>query len=789
MAYSSFELKSLSPTGEAPKSRIQSAYATRTMYGIAREASNKRRYRDAQVQGMVDGNRPFDQGAIEKNGQRYRANFNNGEAEAFLNSAAGAFYDLFSEVEKKITVKLPGDFAEKQDLCDVIEDEFDSLLRTDDSFDWSIQCSIGDMVLFGFGPQIWEDPYTWRPRRWKHDELDVPDDSPSNIVDWERCFLTCNYRVDVLYSYIADEEAARAAGWNVEAVKRAIIRAAERVPNKPFYDSTGGQNWMAYQEWIRNNDLSVGDLCDVVKVARFLYKEFPDKDGISRISEAWVAVDDSQDEFLFREERVYGDFREALCCFYYDRGNGTHHSVRGLGVKMFHLLMSKMRLQNGAVDAAFMRGSMMFKSTRAGSAQRAQIGVTSYGPFAVIPDNLEYINVNSTSALDAPLAVMRDLDNTLAANLGQYRARLEKPEGNPRTAFEVSAELQKQSILGKTQISRYYQQLDEFYREIFRRASRPNQSKTNYWQRKAMEFQERCAMRGVPVELLQLAFVSATRTVGQGSHYMRALALGQTVAELYAALPEDGKQRLINDVIASRFGRDHIARYNPAPEIRPYEQQQRWDAQVENDTLLNRGQISLTVYQNDTIHLQEHLGFASQAAQSLEQGANPVEVLGILQATGQHCALHLARLGQNPMRKNEFKILEAQWKSLAKIADQLEEQVQQNAQQQAEQAAIAQQAQAVQQGTDPETQLKMAEAQRDMQIKEYKAREQVRLKEEKQAADLALKDARTAADLRSKTVKDAQAIRATAIKDQQAIAATAVKNAQAAAGEAKKNNA
>jgi hypothetical protein len=270
---------------------------------------------------------------------------------------------------------------------------------------------------------------------------------------------------------------------------------------------------------------------------------------------------------------------------------------------------------------------------------------------------------------------------------------------------------------------------------------------------------------------------------------MRALALGQTVAELYAVLPEDGKQHLVNDVIASRFGRDHIARYNPAPEIRPYEQQQRWDAQIENDTLLNRGQVSLTVYQNDTIHLQEHLGFASQAAQSLQQGADPAETLGILQAAGQHCALHLARLGQNPMRKTEFKVLEAQWKALAKIADQLEEQVQQSMEQQAEQAAIAKQAQAVQAGTDPETQLKMAEAQRDMQIKEYKAKEQVRLKEEKQAADLALKDARTAADLRSKTVKDAQAIRATAVKNEQQIRATAVKNAQAMAGQAKQNNA
>jgi len=772
-----YDLKSLSPTGQVPATRIRSAQNTRDMYARAREAGDKRRRRDALVKGMVDGNRPFDQNAIEKGGQRYRANFNNGEAESFLNSATGAFYDLFSEVDRRATVKVQGDFAEAQDLADIIEVEFEALLKTDDSFDWSIQCSINDMVEYGIGPQVWEDPYTWRPKRWRHDELDVPDGSPSNVVDWERYFLTCNYRVDELYAYIADEEAASAAGWNVAAVKRAIIRAAERVSGKPWY---GPGQWMDYQQWIRNNDISVGDWCERVRVAKFLYKEFPDEDGVSRISEAWVATEDTQDDFLFQETKTYDDLRQTITAFYYDRGDGYHHSVRGLGVKMFHLLTAKMRLQNVSVDAAFMRGALMFQNRRTGEAARGQLGITSFGPFAVVPDNLEYININSGGALDAPMAVMRDLDGTLASNLGQYRARLEKPEGNPRTAFEVSAELQKQSILGKTQIARFYQQLDEFYQEIYRRAINPDQSKINYWQRQALEFQARCAARGVPPEILQTARISATRPVGQGSHYMRALALGQTVSELYPILPEDGKQRLINDVIAARFGKDHIARYNPAPEIRPYEQQQRWEAQVENDTLRNRGQVSITVYQNDTIHLQEHLGFASQAAQSLEQGANPADVLGVLQAAGQHCALHLQRLSANPTRKDEFKVLEAQWKALAKIADQLEDQLQQQMAQQAEQAAVAQQAQVVQDGTDPETQLKMAEAQRDMQIKEYKAKEQVRLKEEKQAADLALKDAKTAADLRSKTIKDAQAIRATAVKNAQAVTATAVKNQQQA---------
>jgi len=722
------------------------------MYHRAWDANEKRRKRNALVKGMVDGNPPYDQAKLDANAQRYRANFNNGEAESFLNTAVTAFYDLFSEVETFANCSVDTDSIDGKVYSDVVTEEFDWLLRQNDRFDYSIQLSIHDMVLYGSGPQTWDDPIDWRSRYISHNEVLLPDNSASNVVDFERVFFKADFRVDQLYRFISDEEAAKKGGWNVAAVKKAIIRAAE-VAKKPFNNHG---DWTEYQRWIRSNDMAVGDECDVVRCARCLYREFPKNGNESTVSEAWVWLDGTgDDEFLYQEIDSYSDWRHALAMFFYDRGDGKAHNVRGLGVKMFNLLLAKMRLQNATVDAAFARAAVMLRALGSHSTTQQSLAVTHVGPYTVLPHGFEFVPVAGAGVIDAPLAVSRDLDGTLAANLGQYRARLEKPEGNPRTAFEVNAEIQKQSILGKTQIARFYQQLDEYFAEVFRRASNPDIPKTtkNKYLQLALEFQSRCKKRGVTGELLRKCKVMARRTVGQGSAYMRILSLQQILNTVFPLLPEDGKYALVDDIIAAQAGRTQVARYNPQPVMRTKEAQQRWEAQIENDTLKNRGQVTLTPYQNDVIHAQEHLAFGSQAAQSLQGGADPFEILGILQATGQHLAMHMQRLAGNTARQTEYKLLSKQFAELGKVVDQLEKQLQQQQEQQMEQQQMAAQAQQMQAGMDPEMQMKSAETAHKMQLQTAKTQHQMALRKAKQDADIALKDALTAAEIQRRTLE------------------------------------
>lgn len=756
------DFKGLNDNGTVPKTRLSSAAQARELFEKVVRAHDRRHARNALAKGLIDGNPPYEQAKLDKNAQKYRANFNNGEAKAFVDTAVTAFYDLFSEVDTYAVVSLDTDSIDKPKLEDGATAEFDWLLKQDDRFDYTNQLSIHEQVVYGWGPLSWEDDLDWRPKALHHNDVYLPDKAASNVADFDRVFFKADFSIPELYRYIANPNAAQ-AGWNIEAVKRALMHAVRSGYNQ-FHS---GSNWVEYQRFIAANDTSLSDSPLVVRCFRVLFQEFSENGDAGEISEGWVWRDEVEDQFLYKKTRAYKDWRQVLYMGFYDRGDGYAHSVKGLGVKMFNLLTAKTRLQNAAVDAGFQELALPLRSTSTNATAQQALSITHMGPYTIFPHGFDAMQFpNRGQRIEAALAVNRDLDQTLASNLGQYRARLDKPEGNPRTAFEINAELQKQSLLNKTQIARWLQQRDELYNEILRRAANPklgDQHKSK-WLKLAKEFQSRCKKRGITEKMLEKATAKARRPVGQGSQLMRTMALGQTFQALFPLLPEDGKVNLVDDMISAQVGRDAVMRYNPAPQMRTKESQQRWEAQIENDTLRNRGSITLTTFQNDVIHLQEHLAFASQAAQSLEQGADPADILGILQAVGAHTALHLQRLANNKIREQEFKIFEAQWKQLAQIADQLENQLRKEQEQAAEKAQMAAQAQAVQAGQDPETQLKAAELAAKIKHAEVKVASGIQLKAQKQAADIELKrqqaaadqalnDATTAAEIRRNTAK------------------------------------
>jgi hypothetical protein len=207
---------------------------------------------------------------------------------------------------------------------------------------------------------------------------------------------------------------------------------------------------------------------------------------------------------------------------------------------------------------------------------------------------------------------------------------------------------------------------------------------------------------------------------------MRIGMLNQIMATLGGMLPEDGKIRLTRDLVAAQAGQDMVDRYLPQPPQRSYEAVQRWEAQVENAGLKEGGQITLTPLQNDVLHLQEHISFGSQAAASVKNGADPHEVWVALNAVGQHCAMHLQRLSQNPQRIREFKAIKQSFDQLARVADQIAQHAQDQTPEQENQM-------------DPELQIEAQKTQAELALKSQKQNATLQLKAQKQAFENALK--------------------------------------------------
>jgi hypothetical protein len=536
--------------------------------------------------------------------------------------------------------------------------------------------------------------------------------------------------VDDLFEKIQDEKAAKASGWDVDYVRQRI-RAAMPEP----YRSGVQYDWEFFQKQLRSNDITFSARSEVVLMCHVFYKEF---DG--QISHVIIDERDSE-SFMYRKLRRFSRWEQVIHPMYYDRGDGEHHGVKGLGIKMLQPMELKNRLRCSMVDSAFARTQILFRPLNANALSKTS--VVQQGPYAILPPDYEVVQQNIAGVLDAPMAVNADLENVLQGNLSQYRQSLNKPQGNPRTATEVQAIVSQQSAIGKTQLSRYYTQLDSFFEERYNRASNPNLNPITKSDKDAIEFQRRCKERGVPVQaMIDIDYVEATRTVGQGSQFAKQQLLG-SLLQLSGSLPEGGKINLLKDYIAAQVGQQMVDRYLPSQLQSSRTQDQAALAVLEHASLRQGNMPLVTDTQNQIIHIETHLGAANEAASSLQGGGNPEEIMLFMQGIGQHVQQHIQRLATDPSRKQQVDAYVQQLGMLGQTVEQLGQMLQEQQQAMAQQ----QQAQAIQQGSDPRTAVMNAEVQAKIARQNAETMANIQRQNTKAMADLSRRNAKTTADI------------------------------------------
>ena len=277
------------------------------------------------------------------------------------------------------------------------------------------------------------------------------------------------------------------------------------------------------------------------------------------ISSATETSQKGETAFLLQRKRVFKSWLEFVHPMYCDNdGGGYHHSVTGLGIKMYSAMAYQNRLLCNIADKAF-APKIIFKPMTAGDSE--EWNVIQWGDYARIPANFEAVQMPVNSYLEDVLAVNREFTGLISSNLSQYKSAVSKESGNPITATEMQFRASEQARLGKTQLNHYYNQLDRFYAEKYRRvvacpAGMPGG-------REAEEFRKRCKDRGVPAEAMREATSKATRIIGQGSQYMRQQAL-QSLLAMVALMPsEKGRVNLLSDFVAAYAGQTMVERYIP----------------------------------------------------------------------------------------------------------------------------------------------------------------------------------------------------------------------------------
>ena len=392
------------------------------------------------------------------------------------------------------------------------------------------------------------------------------------------------------------------------------------------------------------------------------------------------------------------------------------------------------------MDAAIARSAIHFKPSTPNDMNKTSI--VQMGPYSITPSGFDVVQTNSAGVLDAPMAVQADLETVLQSNLSQYRQNLQK-DGNPRTATEIDAIVSQQSTLGKTQLNRYYNQLDSFFKERYRRAVNPDLSEDMGGGATAIKFQKACVDRGVPRAALQKVIsVTATRTTGQGSA-MERRAISNQLMNVLPMLPETGRTRVIEDHIASLAGHHNVKRYYPVPEEDIDQQEQQQEAVIENICLKQGMQIPVSSGDMHAVHLEVHIS-AGMEIQKIAGQADPAEIGPFLGLLVQHSSAHLMEIEKDPTRKGLIKEYSGVLKELSSVAEQLNQAAQQAAEQQQQQAMAQEQAMGEMQQGDPKDMRDQERFEREEARRDQKHMNDDDRRERKLEQDMSMAEAKSA---------------------------------------------
>lgn len=632
-------------TGKPPEgSRLTSVTSLRSQYLSDKREDRTRNGDRAKVQAAADGAPPYSQGALNLAGQRTRTNTNFLDLDRYLGLAVAGFIDLANSVETLVSVEVAGlrEQGEKYFHEANINQEVTHAIRSWDGYYAGYLRLATTFVLHGTGFAVFPNATDFRFKTCGFGDFYIPNNTPAIPSAIEHGKWIYDAPVTELYGYIRNEAAAAAQGWDVELVKDAIRRADTSDKSKG-----DGDDWEGIQRRIKNGDFTNAKGPTTVRLIFSWPREF---DGTLSF---FIATADGpatnskgKDGFLYAKPRIYTSTEQAFIPFVFGVGsNGTYHSVRGLGQRLFALVQTINRLRCQMIDGAMLASSLIVQP---GSPdQMARMQIQHLGGITAISPGISFVDKSfSPNLTNSVMPALGELGNAMAEKQDFYSSAGAAAGSPYRSRLQVEAELESATRLTSASLSLFYAAWNPLLREVTRRLVNGSRSSDPV----VKEFYRRLEERGTPAEIVKLidhAKTKAVRAIGAGNSAARTAAFND-LSDLAPLLPEDGRKNLVYDRVVNRVGYDAAQRYaSPADINRPTIDQKL--AELENNDLLEGTPISVQSNELHGEHLLKHLPVIDQIVAGIDDGSvDPMQVLNGLTLLHEHAFTHVQILASDP---------------------------------------------------------------------------------------------------------------------------------------------
>jgi hypothetical protein len=304
-------IKTVTESGKPERKRLPTAEAAWTVFDSFKKSYEEVGWQRAIIQGLVDGNPPYDPVKLKQLGLGFKTNVNFLEMRAVLDSAASSAHELYGEVPTLIELKQNIPDAENVELQTwgrVIAEEFSTMVM-----DWSGFLPFMDMVSresdkFGLGIGGWTNEYDWRPKAFETGNFYT---NTKAKFDLDGLQVFC-LRDEIPAAELLQKLETNAPGWK----KKPLRRLLDKLYNEQHGDTaddTDGQTSEAeeWQKQIRKYEDPDQEVTDFqgVPVVHILVQEMY---GAKKVTHLIIPDDDSAKVFLYEGRDRFNKMSEVL---------------------------------------------------------------------------------------------------------------------------------------------------------------------------------------------------------------------------------------------------------------------------------------------------------------------------------------------------------------------------------------------------------------------------------------------------------------------------------------------
>jgi hypothetical protein len=633
----------VSAKGKIKRRAISSPRQARNIITTFEGASRERNVKNARIMAKYNSEKPFTQASLDNDGLGWKSNFTTKPLPMLVNKVAPRFVKAEQSIKYLVNSALPDTTPGAAEKTEAYRREITKTCRAWEGWTDLIAEISQENALFGYTSVAWLDEFHWKPKHFRQDEFFVPTgtkhlSSTAQVITLREVFL-----INELFELIEDNEAASAAGWNVQNTVMAINSA---MPLNRRSQAGFGEWGRIQEDLIRESSVGLslesGPL--TVTVWHVLAQEVTGKvshyiltENANAPADAFDTTSDHKSEVLFEREDQFDNMAMAASFFSFEQANGKLHGSKGIGREIYSMAAMLDRARNEVVDRLNLAGKLIIQC---GEKQVKKFKASIVGPALLIGQ--EY-NI-AERKIDGAVEPFLELDQFLTGLLDQMAGATTPKffEGERVTKAQVDLYASREEESKDNIIGRFLTQLARMMKTVAKRQCDPHTADED-----AKEMQKRLLEIMTREELNLLSDQPVAQTIADytGEQRQRIVLIAQEARGNPLYNQREMERRKLASQIDEQFA-DAVL----LPDEDPTElAEQTRLQQMELLILAGQGsQVPISPRDNHLIHLQTLLPAMESTAQTAadpdaETAQHGIEIMhAMLDHANQHLQAAIA---------------------------------------------------------------------------------------------------------------------------------------------------